>query len=486
MVAGVNDVPVAQDDSGDGFTTSEAEVLTTAVVTTNDLDPDAGDILTITQVNGSPITVNAPITLESGAQLSLNGDNSFTYDPAGAFSSLVDGETATEAFSYTVADSSGASDTAAVEILINGSNSAPEPVPDVAATNARDAIVLDVLSNDVELDADDPLTLTQINGTNVSPEEEISLESGATVTFNEDGTLTYQPQGFGDLGPIETALETFEYTVTDSQGNTAIGTVELTINGLVESNEAVFNFSQYTQLLEQSRGVDLPFDPVLVGGLEIPLLFDETFYQENNPDVAGAIARGEFSSGYEHFVLFGQFENRNPSSLFNQEFYLAANEDVAAAVEAGNTSAFLHFASIGHIEGRNPSNLFDQSLYLENNPDVVTAIAADAFDSGFDHFISNGAAEGRLPNLLLFEESFYLANNQDVAASVDQGLFQSGFQHYVSFGQREGRDPSVLFDESSYLELNPDVLAAKERGVFASGFEHFVLNGRTEGRQVFA
>ena len=38
--------------------------------------------------------------------------------------------------------------------------------------------------------------------------------------------------------------------------------------------------------------------------------FDEAFYLASNPDVAAAVARGEFSSGLEHFQLFGQAEGR--------------------------------------------------------------------------------------------------------------------------------------------------------------------------------
>lgn len=38
--------------------------------------------------------------------------------------------------------------------------------------------------------------------------------------------------------------------------------------------------------------------------------FDEAFYLASNPDVAAAVARGEFSSGLEHFQRFGQAEGR--------------------------------------------------------------------------------------------------------------------------------------------------------------------------------
>ncbi len=38
--------------------------------------------------------------------------------------------------------------------------------------------------------------------------------------------------------------------------------------------------------------------------------FDESSYLMNNPDVAGAIARGELSSGFDHYFYYGQYEGR--------------------------------------------------------------------------------------------------------------------------------------------------------------------------------
>jgi hypothetical protein len=38
--------------------------------------------------------------------------------------------------------------------------------------------------------------------------------------------------------------------------------------------------------------------------------FDESAYLCANPDVAEAVSRGDFASGYEHFLLHGQDEGR--------------------------------------------------------------------------------------------------------------------------------------------------------------------------------
>lgn len=38
--------------------------------------------------------------------------------------------------------------------------------------------------------------------------------------------------------------------------------------------------------------------------------FDEQAYLEQNPDVKSAVANGQFMSGFDHFMKFGKFENR--------------------------------------------------------------------------------------------------------------------------------------------------------------------------------
>ena len=70
----------------------------------NDLDADQGDALTVIAVNGSAAAIGQTITLPSGAQLKMNADGSFAYDPNGRFENLAVGESATDSFSYTIRD----------------------------------------------------------------------------------------------------------------------------------------------------------------------------------------------------------------------------------------------------------------------------------------------------------------------------------------------------------------------------------------------
>ncbi len=76
------------------------------------------------------------------------------------------------------------------------------------------------------------------------------------------------------------------------------------------------------------------------------------------------------------------------SPLFDSEYYLANNEDVANA----GVGPVLHYYRFGAAEGRNPSPSFDTLFYLGSNPDVA--------QSGVNllvHYIRHGKNQGRHP-----------------------------------------------------------------------------------------
>lgn len=75
----VNDAPVVV---GDNFTVAEDGQVVIAVLA-DDSDPD-GDALSITQINGQPISVGGSVTLASGT-VTLNSDGTLTFAAAPDF-----------------------------------------------------------------------------------------------------------------------------------------------------------------------------------------------------------------------------------------------------------------------------------------------------------------------------------------------------------------------------------------------------------------
>jgi hypothetical protein len=86
--------------------------------------------------------------------------------------------------------------------------------------------------------------------------------------------------------------------------------------------------------------------------------------------------------------------------LFNEKDYLACHPDVAAAVRRGDfSSGFDHYRKNGLTEGRFPGfDGFDHVKYLERNPDVATSLKSTNEDTSAgarEHFKRSGYAEGR-------------------------------------------------------------------------------------------
>ena len=215
----------------------------------------------------------------------------------------------------------------------------------------------------------------------------------------------------------------------------------------------------------------------------LAILYDEQFYLSQNSDVAEAVAAGILVNGFAHFEASGQFEGRQPSSFYQEWRYLAENPDVAASVAAGAIpSGFEHFRNFGLFEGRDRRiQLFNEGFYLNAYPDIASAVANNLLNLGFNHYIRFGQQEGRNPHPF-FDEDFYRDRNPDVAEAVRGGNLSSGFEHFAQSGEREGRQPSPLFNEQFYRTTYPDIDAAVSGGRFRSGFDHFLRFGLLEGR----
>jgi len=105
-----NRPPLPQDD--DFITDEDNEVTVVSPgVLFNDLDPDPYDLLLVTAVDTSSTV---------GGLIRWGPCGVFTYDANGHFDYLQAGESATDGFTYTVADAVGDTDTATVTITIIG------------------------------------------------------------------------------------------------------------------------------------------------------------------------------------------------------------------------------------------------------------------------------------------------------------------------------------------------------------------------------
>ena len=226
-LTGTNDAPVANDDTGQTASPAAGNVLT------NDSD-----------IDGDALSVIAHSLSASGVIVSLDTAGNYSYDPTGHafFDALVDGQTVTDTFTYTISDGNLATDSATVTITVTGVNDAPVANPDTFGTVEESDGNFALLANDSDPDGD-PVSVT-------NPGALTSAFAGATASIGSTGLLSYDPTGSAFLNSLsdgETVSESFVYTITDGNGLTDSTSVTVTITGSNDAPIANPDFESMTQ-----------------------------------------------------------------------------------------------------------------------------------------------------------------------------------------------------------------------------------------------
>ena len=269
-IIGVNDAVVAFDDedSTDEDTAISIDVLA------NDEDID-NDLLIVTEIEGIPISVGAPVALASGAVVALNVDGTLAYDPQGAFDLFI--STANDTFAYTVSDGE-ATAAANVTVAVTVVNQAPTAVDDLDTTDedgVLEVFAQGVLANDDDLDDHD-----SIGGTVFVSMHDPFSALGATVVVNADGSYRYDPTASLSIQALDAGDavdDTFAYTIVDSQGATSTATVTIRVNGRNDAPVAMgdqYETNEDTALTVTSPGIlanddDVDADHVLGSNVTI-------------------------------------------------------------------------------------------------------------------------------------------------------------------------------------------------------------------------
>lgn len=192
-VTPVNDAPVAVTD----LTATTGENPVTIEVLANDRDVDGEAVLFVgaTLKSGSGTIVSTP-----------GGEVTFTPAPGFRGQAVID---------YEITDAAGAKTHGLCIVTVNAP---PLAAADVASTVKNTAVQVPVLANDVDADASDVLTITQV------------AVDGAfgTASVSGDGTsITFTP-ATDLIGTVQ-----FRYTIGDGRGGYAQATVTVTIGNAV-------------------------------------------------------------------------------------------------------------------------------------------------------------------------------------------------------------------------------------------------------------
>ncbi|MGS1006143.1 retention module-containing protein [Achromobacter anxifer] len=211
-----NAIPTIADDTGAADEDAPLEVSARHGVLANDNDPD-GDILTVSQINGSAANVGAAIAGTNGGTFTLNADGSYTFNPGTAFQHLGIGEKAYSSITYSVSDGEGGTATATLTIEIVGTNDAPVLQAQVHQVSEDHAASGNVLIGAVDVD-NDTLTITTftVSGTKYDAGSTAYLVGVGSILIKADGSYVFtpNPNWSGDVPSIT-------YTATDGTTTTS-------------------------------------------------------------------------------------------------------------------------------------------------------------------------------------------------------------------------------------------------------------------------
>ncbi|TVZ41001.1 OmpA family protein [Alteromonadaceae bacterium 2753L.S.0a.02] len=224
-VNSINDAPVANND----MVTLLEDASLSINVLGNDSDVDG-------TLNAASLTV---VTNATSGVAVLDGNN-ILYTPLDDFAG-------SDSFTYTVEDNDGlVSNTATVTLTVDPVNDAPLANADSYTIVANAASVLDITSNDSDIDG-------TLDAASISF---VAMPSQGTLSNNNDGTVTYTPAA--GVNPL--VGDSFSYTIDDNSGSTS-ATATVTIN-FEPASVPVLSGTPDTEVIE---GESYSFTPTITG-----------------------------------------------------------------------------------------------------------------------------------------------------------------------------------------------------------------------------
>ena len=428
IVTPVNDDPIANDDSGAGFTTDEDTGFTTLNVLSNDNDVDIGDVISLNSVNTSGML----------GSLIDNGDGTFDYDPNGQFEYLAVGESATDNFSYTIDDGNGATDTATVFVTINGANDAPTADNDSTSIGedfgATD-ITAALLAGDTDPDTNDTLGITALDTTGTVGT--VSLVAGV-VAYDPDGKFDYLAVG-------QTVMDSFSYTVDDGNGGIDTATMTVSISG---ANDAPVLATSGSPTLADINEGDTLNSGDLVSAIIASAGGDPVTDADASPQEGIAVTAVDDSNGTWEYSIDG-------GSIWTP---FGAVSDNSAVVLTDTLLDRVRFVPVTNFNGTASFDYraWDRTDALSSGTTGVNV----AVNGGAESF--SVATESASINVIAVKIVWFLSTEEDVTLSGVAGLDNWTAGELLSMG-----DPNLAFEPGT------------TNGTFASAFnlDTFTLDG---------
>ncbi len=131
-------------------------------------------------------------------------------------------------------------------------------------------------------------------------------------------------------------------------------------------------------------------------------LFDPSYYLLSHPELASTL---NLQTAFGHYLSSGSADGYKPNTWFDPVFYANRWSDLRGA-NLDAATLFQHYNLYGVWEGRSASSVYNQydgARYLRDNPDVATYVDGNLAtflgsrtNGAIAHYIIYGADEGRL------------------------------------------------------------------------------------------
>ena len=400
--------PQATQATDDLITTNEDTTLSGNVLADNNLGADEGTNLTITLINETPF-IGLPIPLASGAQLTLNSDGAFTYNPNDSFDALDVGDTRTDQFTYTLVGADGVTDTATAFILINGVNDSP--------IAAHDAFFVDENTRFVgNLFLDDPF------GQDSDPEGHPLTLDTTPVSGPSNGDLVLLPNGGFAYTPNAnfSGADSFEYAISDGNGGNDTATVTLFVLGqndapVAENDTATTDeATAFTTGNVLGNDSDPDGDPLTVSDLD-------------TTNTLGTVTSN--SDGTFDYDPNGQFDDLSAGETATDRFTYTVSDG-----KGGTDTATVTINILGQTDANNDDLLF--SLNSQTTLDGLTLTPQDIvqydganftrFFDGSDVLTTGGGDDDDDDNGDIHINAFDVISDTEILLSFNEEINLSG------------------------------------------------------------
>lgn len=344
QINGTNDAPLATTRT-ENLLEDVRTYVSNSVRPVHDVDSSADGIIS------DLVTVTPQTVLGQYGLFTITSNGGYTYilnnaDPA--VQMLGAGEIVTEQFSYTVQDGNGGVSTSILNFIVQGSNDVPTVAESFASLAGGPRVSLaGHLPTPVDVDAHDGvLFVPQVVQGNYG---QWVLNASGEYAYTLHATVTEQ------LGAGESAVESFSYTVRDSQGGMGTNILHVTIYG---RNDAPTVISASTSVTED---VDLTVSGTLPLPVDVDIHDSPFFIQQNATD--------------------GQYGTLYISSTGVYTYQLHSSMPAVQAISLGESLIDSLPYTVSDGKGGTATAYLNVSVYGSNDlPTVAATVAAVAED----------------------------------------------------------------------------------------------------------